>query len=95
MFHELPQTAAKEIIIEARRLLRRGGYLTIMDMNPRSQIYATMPPYILTLLKSTEPYLDQYFALDMEQVLTEAGFATPTITINSPRHRAIVARVEN
>ena len=92
MFHELPQTAAKEIITEARRLLRTGGYLTIMDMNPRSQIYAKMPPYILTLLKSTEPYLDQYFALDIKQVLTEAGFATPTITINSPRHRAIVAR---
>ena len=92
MFHELPQTAAKEIITEARRLLRTGGYLTIMDMNPRSQIFAKMPPYILTLLKSTEPYLDQYFALDIEQVLTEAGFATPTITINSPRYRAIVAR---
>ena len=95
MFHELPQTAAKEIITEARRLLRKGGYLTIMDMNPRSQIYAKMPPYILTLLKSTEPYLDQYFALDLEQVLTEEGFATPTITINSPRHRAIVARVKD
>ncbi len=92
IFHELPQTAAREIIAEARRLLRPGGYLTIMDMNPQSEIYAQMPPYILTLLKSTEPYLDQYFALDIEQVMTEAGFAQPRVTINSPRHRAIVAR---
>lgn len=61
MFHELPQEASIKIIKEARRLLRPGGYLAIMDMNPKSEIYAKMPPYILTLLKSTEPYLDEYF----------------------------------
>jgi ubiquinone/menaquinone biosynthesis C-methylase UbiE len=93
VFHELPQTAAKAIMKEARRLLRPGGYLTIMDMNPQSQVYATMPPYILTLLKSTEPYLDQYFTLDIKQSLKEAGFTEPTITVNSPRHRTIVARL--
>ncbi|MDJ0568361.1 MAG: class I SAM-dependent methyltransferase [Pleurocapsa sp. MO_192.B19] len=93
MFHELPSTAAQAIITEARRLLRPGGYLAIMDMNPQSEIFLKMPPYILTLLKSTEPYLDQYFTLDMEQVSTEAGFTTPSITVNSPRHRAIIARV--
>lgn len=92
MFHELPTTAAEEIMLEACRLLRPGGYLAIMDMNPRSEIFLKMPPYILTLLKSTEPYLDQYFALDIEQALMTAGFATPTITFNSPRHRAIIAQ---
>jgi ubiquinone/menaquinone biosynthesis C-methylase UbiE len=91
MFHELPTAAAKEIITEAHRLLRPGGYLAIMDMNPRSETFVKMPPYILTLLKSTEPYLDQYFALDIKQALTTEGFATPTITLNSPRHRAIIA----
>ncbi|MFM7791828.1 MAG: class I SAM-dependent methyltransferase, partial [Microcystis panniformis] len=93
MFHELPQQATREIFAEARRLLRSGGYLTLMDMNPRSEIYRKMPPYVLTLLKSTEPYLDQYFTLDIEQALVEAGFQAPIITPTSPRHRAIVARV--
>jgi ubiquinone/menaquinone biosynthesis C-methylase UbiE len=92
MFHELPSTAAQAIITEARRLLRPGGYLTIMDMNPQSQVFSKMPPYVLTLLKSTEPYLDQYFTLDMEQTFIEAGFTTPNITINSPRHRTIIAQ---
>ncbi len=91
LYHELPQTAAIDILREARRVLRPGGYLAIMDMNPRSAVYATMPPYILTLLKSTEPYLDEYFALDIEQAIVEAGFQTPTITPNTPRHRTIVA----
>ena len=93
MFHELPTTAAEAIITEARRLLRPGGYFTIMDMNPQSEAFLRMPPYVLTLLKSTEPYLDRYFALDIERVFTAAGFEIPSIEINSPRHRAIVARV--
>jgi ubiquinone/menaquinone biosynthesis C-methylase UbiE len=94
LFHELPQTAAKQIFHEARRLLRPGGYLTIMDMNPKSEIYAKMPPYILTLLKSTEPYLDEYFALDLEQELVDAGFNAPSITANTQRHRTVIAKVK-
>lgn len=93
LFHELPQSAAIAILREARRLLRPGGHLAIMDMNPGSEIYAKMPPYILTLLKSTEPYLDQYFGLDLSQAIYEAGFDRPTITCNSPRHRTVVATV--
>lgn len=91
LFHELPQTAAKAIIKEARRLLRPSGCLALMDMNPRAEAYRQMPPYIFTLLKSTEPYLDQYFTLDLETAFREAGFRRPTITPISPRHRAIIS----
>lgn len=93
--HELPQSATMQIFREAMRLLRPNGYLAMMDMNPQSEIYAKMPPYILTLLKSTEPYLDQYFSLDISAALVEAGFATPTITCNSPRHRTVIAKAIN
>jgi ubiquinone/menaquinone biosynthesis C-methylase UbiE len=92
MFHELPQLATGQIFQEARRLLKPGGYLTIMDMNPKSEIYAKMPPYILSLLKSTEPYLDDYFSLDIESALIAAEFTSPTIVSNTPRHRTIIAR---
>lgn len=91
--HELPQSATRHIYAEVRRLLRPGGYLTIMDMNPQAEAYKTMPPYILTLLKSTEPYIDEYFTLDITKALTEAGFNSTTIIPNSPRHRTIIARV--
>ena len=93
MFHELPAAIAKAIILEARRLLRPGGYLAIMDMNPRSEVFERMPPYVFTLFKSTEPYLDQYLSLDLEQAFIEAGFSRPTVTANSPRHKTIVAQI--
>ena len=92
VFHELPASAARDIVAEAYRLVRPGGYFAIMDMNPRSEVYAKLPPYILTLLKSTEPYLDQYFALDMDELFQAAGFASPQIVANSPRHRTIVGQ---
>jgi ubiquinone/menaquinone biosynthesis C-methylase UbiE len=93
MCHELPQAATLEIFREARRLLRPNGHIGIMDMNPKSEAYVKMPPYILTLLKSTEPYIDEYFTLDMERALVGAGFEMPTITSNSHRHRTIIAKV--
>ncbi len=93
MCHELPQIPTRQIFAEAKRLLRSGGHLAIMDMNPSSEAFKKMPPYILTLLKSTEPYLDEYFGLDIEQALINEGFQTPIVARNSPRHRTIIARV--
>lgn len=93
MFHEIPQQPSRQIFQEARRLLRSGGHLAIMDMNPKSAAFAKMAPYIFTLLKSTEPYMDEYFTLDISQAIIEAGFQAPQITINSPRHRTIIAQV--
>ena len=93
VFHELPQNAAQGIIQEARRILRPGGHLAIMDMNPQATTFLKMPPYILTLLKSTEPFLDQYFDLDLEKALDREGFGNVQSTVNSPRHRTIIAKI--
>lgn len=92
VFHELPEAAAIGILAEARRLLRPGGHFCLMDMNPRSEVYKKMPTYVLTLLKSTEPYLDEYFAFDLEAAIVAAGFEKPDCVATSARHRAIVAR---
>jgi ubiquinone/menaquinone biosynthesis C-methylase UbiE len=92
LFHELPQLAIHEILQEARRLLRPGGYFALMDMNPQSDVFLKMPPYILTLLKCTEPYLDDYFTLDLESAISQAGFQSPQVFSNSPRHRTLIAQ---
>lgn len=93
--HELPQASTREIFREARRLLRPNGHLAIMDMNPQSEQFKKMPPYVFTLLKSTEPYLDEYFTLDIQQAIIDAGFHPPTINFNSPRHRTIIASAKS
>ncbi|MEM7555522.1 MAG: class I SAM-dependent methyltransferase [Cyanobacteria bacterium P01_A01_bin.84] len=93
--HELPQTPSKEIFAEAKRLLRKGGHIAIMDMNPCSEAFKKMPPYVFTLLKSTEPYLDDYFNLDIEKAIVNAGFQVPYITQNSPRHRTVIAKLDS
>ncbi len=93
VFHELPQVVTQQVLQEARRLLRPGGHVAIMDMNPDSPVYAQMRPYILTLLKSTEPYLDEYFSLDLVEALRQNGFPSPQVFVNSPRHRTVVAAI--
>lgn len=93
LFHEMPQEGTRKIFREVRRLVKPGGSFTLMDMNPCSQAYLTMPPYVMTLLKSTEPFMDQYFALDLEAELLGAGFDRVAITPNSPRHRTVIAQV--
>ena len=92
VFHELPQSAAIATLKEARRILKPGGHVALMCMNPASEAYAKMPTYVRTLLRSTEPYLDEYFTLDLEKAIVEAGFEAPAVTVISPRHRAVVAQ---
>ena len=92
--HELPQSATRQIFTEARRVLRPNGHLAIKCMNPQCEAYQKMPRYVFTLLKSTEPYLDEYFTLDIKQTLIDTGFQAPTITPSSPRHRTVVAQVK-
>jgi SAM-dependent methyltransferase len=92
LFHEMPQDATRRIFREARRLVAPGGAFAFMDMNPAAHAYSTMPAYLMTLLKSTEPYLDQYFALSVEDELRSAGFDEVSVTQCSPRHRAVIAR---
>jgi SAM-dependent methyltransferase len=93
LFHEMPQDTTRRIFREARRLVAPGGAFALMDMNPHCGAYQAMPAAVMTLLRSTEPYMDQYFALDLEEELRWAGFEDVSIRPCSPRHRAVVATV--
>eukprot|EP00584_Thalassiosira_punctigera_P011794 CAMPEP_0172548320 /NCGR_PEP_ID=MMETSP1067-20121228/17636_1 /TAXON_ID=265564 ORGANISM="Thalassiosira punctigera, Strain Tpunct2005C2" /NCGR_SAMPLE_ID=MMETSP1067 /ASSEMBLY_ACC=CAM_ASM_000444 /LENGTH=414 /DNA_ID=CAMNT_0013335521 /DNA_START=107 /DNA_END=1351 /DNA_ORIENTATION=- len=62
VLHELPVAAAKEVILEAHRILRPGGQLWIGEMDFESPAYAAQRENALlfSLLRATEPYLDEY-----------------------------------
>lgn len=91
--HELPRSATKEIIEEAHRLLKPGGALAIMEMNPYSPLVQNMINNIFafTAFKATEPYFDDYRTFHIESAIEKRGFSFPSQTECSPRHRTIVA----
>ncbi len=87
--HELPQAATRDVLAEAFRVLRPGGALVMVDQDPASSVLQRLPAPVATLLKSTEPYIEQYFALDMEAALRDAGFHALEVSACDPRHRVI------
>lgn len=90
--HELPQEATRAVLAEAARLLRPGGVIALVDQDPGSAVIRRLPAPIATLLKSTEPYLEDYFRLDLPAALAAAGFQQVRAEACDPRHRVLVAR---
>eukprot|EP01041_Mallomonas_annulata_P002607 gene2607-5098_t len=75
MVHELPGEVTQRIVKELYRLLKPGGMVAITDINPRSSLIQNLPPVLFTLMKSTEPFLESYFDVDFETVLTSIGYS--------------------
>ncbi|MGC1219890.1 MAG: class I SAM-dependent methyltransferase [Phormidesmis sp.] len=92
VIHELPRHITQAIFKEAYRLLRAGGALAIVDNNPQSPVIQKLPPVLFTLMKSTEPWSDDYYTFDVETALENTGFE-PVVTVASdPRHRTVMGR---
>jgi ubiquinone/menaquinone biosynthesis C-methylase UbiE len=89
--HELPQDAPRAVLAEAFRLLRPDGVIALVDQDPQSAVIRRLPAPIATLLKSTEPYLEDYFRLDLPAALERAGFRAVRREACDPRHRVLVA----
>jgi len=89
--HELPNQATREIFQEVQRILRPGGCFALVDNNPASPVIQNLPPALFVLMKSTEPWSDEYYTFNMEAAMTEVGLEYKTTVASDRRHRTIVA----
>ena len=92
VIHELPRQATAAILQEALRLLRPGCYLAIVDNNPHSAVIQNLPPVLFTLMKSTEPWSDDYYTFNVEAAMQSVGFECIITVASDPRHRTILGR---
>lgn len=90
VIHECPQATIRDFIAEGHRVVRPGGTLVFVDNNPRSETIQNLPPAIATLMKSTEPWSDEYFSFDVEAAMREAGFDEVVTVEIDHRHRAVM-----
>eukprot|EP00271_Cylindrocystis_brebissonii_P012927 TRINITY_DN32439_c0_g1_i1.p1 TRINITY_DN32439_c0_g1~~TRINITY_DN32439_c0_g1_i1.p1 ORF type:complete len:441 (+),score=56.69 TRINITY_DN32439_c0_g1_i1:72-1394(+) len=91
VLHECPTQPIKDLIQEAYRVLAPGGCMAIIDNSPYSKVIQNMPPAIFALMKCTEPWSDQYFSTDIDQVARDFGFRNVKSVLCDPRHRVVTA----
>ncbi|MEM7762163.1 MAG: class I SAM-dependent methyltransferase [Cyanobacteria bacterium P01_A01_bin.40] len=90
VIHELPRQATREISSEVLRILKPGGVMAILDNNPASPVIQNLPPVLFTLMKSTEPWSDDYYTFNVEAAIKQVGFDFQTTLASDPRHRTII-----
>jgi ubiquinone/menaquinone biosynthesis C-methylase UbiE len=95
VLHELPSSAVSDVLLEAHRILKPGGVLVIMEMDPEAPGYQKLraTPWLFSILRSTEPWLDEYFDLapKLPSLLATVGFPVVKISAATGRHFAIAA----
>ena len=94
VMHELPLSPAMAMCEEARRILKPGGQLWISEMDFSSTAFAKQRanPLLFSLIRSTEPYLDEYAdgTSDLMHFIAKT-FDDVKVCAATGRHYALIA----
>ena len=93
--HELPPHATKAVVAEACRVLKPGGQLWLCEMDFDTPGFKKLRanPLLFSMIRSTEPYLDEYadFQNEMTRYIASLDFARVGLVAATGRHFALVA----
>lgn len=92
VIHECPDQPIRDFIAEGKRLLKPGGVMVFTDNNPRSKTIQNLPPFVRTIMKSTEPHSDAYYSFDLEGAMREGGLVDVVRVETDHRHAAVMGR---
>ena len=90
--HECRPFAIDALCKEAARLLKPGAVLAVADNNPASETLQNLPPALFALMKSTEPWSDEYYCYDLEDGMRRAGLEGVVTREADHRHRCVLGR---
>jgi SAM-dependent methyltransferase len=77
LFHELPLTARKQLLLEARRVLKPGGFFGMVDSIQNGDKPAFDPLLAQFPIDYHEPFFRDYAAKPMEKLVRGSGFTKP------------------
>ena len=85
ILHEVPKDPTKNILNEMYRLLRPGGILAIVDLNPqRVQDNLVVSTFRKWAFEVTEPHIYEYYKSNMSKWMEEVNFLEVKKLTNDP-----------
>ena len=85
LFHEVPTNPTKQILSEIYRVLKPGGSIAIIDLDPKRVLKGLESNFFRKwAFEVTEPHIAEYYRSDMINIMQKEGFKEIKNEINDP-----------